>query len=334
MRKLNFAIAGAVAALALACGPVLAAPVKIRAAYIVPGTNLFSIFNAKPELIPHSGKSYTLEPVRYQATPNMITAMAVGDLDIALINSTALSLGVENAGMDDLRIFADEFRDAVDGYGTNAFMVRKDGAKTAADLKGKVVATNAIGSMVDIAMRIWMRKQGLEDKRDYSVVEAPLPSMKSLLLEKKAELVSSVPPFLFDPELLAGARPLFTTREAMGPGELGLWGASDAFLKKNREAIVDLLEDTMRVTRWYTDPKNHDEAMKIIAETTKAPAALFSSWMYTKQDYYRDPSLLPDVEAVKSNIAAQAQLGFVKGKLDVAKHIDTSYAVDAAKRSK
>ena len=34
-----------------------------------------------------------------------------GELDIALLNSTSLALGVENAGLDDLRIFADEFRD-------------------------------------------------------------------------------------------------------------------------------------------------------------------------------------------------------------------------------
>ncbi len=332
MGIVNRAIWGLAAALAFAAGAAWADPVKIRAAYIVPGTNLFSIFNAKPELIPHSGKSYILEPVRYQATPNMITAMAVGDLDIALINSTALSLGVENAGMDDLRVFADEFRDAVDGYGTNAFMVRKDGAKTAADLKGKVVATNAIGSMVDIAARLGLRKQGLEDKRDYTVIEAPLPAMKALLLGGKADLISVVPPFLFDPELVANARPLFTTREAMGPGELGLWGAKDSFLKKNRAAMVDMLDDTMRVTRWYTDPKNHDEAMKIIADTTKAPAALFQDWMFSKLDYYRDPSLLPDVAAIKANIEAQSQLGFVKGKLDASKFVDISYVEEAKKR--
>jgi hypothetical protein len=41
-----------------------------------------------------------------------------------------------------------------------------------ADLKGKVVATNAAGSAVDIASRYMLKKGGLEDKRDYTTVEA------------------------------------------------------------------------------------------------------------------------------------------------------------------
>jgi len=94
--------------------------------------------------------------------------------------------------------------------------------------------------------------------------------------------------------------------------------------------IVDFLEDTMRVTRWYSDPANHDAAIKIIADATKAPAALFAGWMFSTKDYYRDPSLVPDIAAIRSNIEAQAQLGFVKGALDVIKYIDVSY-VEAAK---
>ena len=320
---------------ALVCaGSAGAEPLKIRAAYIVPGTNLFSIFNAKPGLAKHLGQSYTLEAVRYQGTPPMITAMAVGELEIALLNSTALSLSVENAGMDDIRVFADEFRDSVEGYNSNEFMVRNDAIKSAADLKGKTIATNAIGSMVDIAARAWLRKAGLEDKRDYNVVEAGLNTMKSLLLEKKVELAAFVPPFLFDPELRKNAHALFNQREAMGPSELGVWAAKDSFLKKNRAAVLDFLEDAMRVTRWYSDPAHHDEAVAIVAGLTKAPPALFADWLFTHKDYYRDPNLIPDTGAIISNIAVQSQLGFVKGKLDVKKYIDLSYVEEAAKRAK
>ena len=72
-----------------------------------------------------------------------------------------------------------------------------------ADLKGKIVATNAAGSAVDIAMRAMLRKHGLEDKRDYTVIEAPFPTMKAMLAQKKADLATFVAPFSFDPELRA-----------------------------------------------------------------------------------------------------------------------------------
>src|SRR6267154_2412325 len=70
------------------------------------------------------------------------------------------------------------------GHYTNQFFVLKDSPiQKVADLKGKVVATNAVGSAVDIAMRAMLRKHGLEDKRDYTVVEAPFPTMKAMLAQ-------------------------------------------------------------------------------------------------------------------------------------------------------
>jgi sulfonate transport system substrate-binding protein len=322
------------AALMLGAGMAIADPVKIRASFIVPGTNFFSIYQAKAGLMTHLGKSYTLEATRYQATPPMITAMAVGELDIGLLNSTSLSLGVQNAGMQDLRVFADEFRDGVEGYSSNEFLVRADGPKTPAELKGKTVQTNAIGSMVDIASRLWLRKNGLEDKRDYNIVEAGLNTVKALMQEKKADLVAAVPPFLFDPELRKIARPMFTQRDALGASELGFWAAKDSFLKKNKDAVVDFLEDAMAVTRWLQDPANHDEAVKIVSEVTKAPPALFADWIYTKKDYYRDPNLIPDIVATQANVDAQSQLGFLQGKVDVKNYFDLSYVQEAGKRLK
>ena len=53
----------------------------------------------------------------------------------------------------------------------------KDGpVKTIADMKGRVAATNTVGSGTDIGMRAALRKGGLEDKRDYSEIEVPMPA--------------------------------------------------------------------------------------------------------------------------------------------------------------
>jgi NitT/TauT family transport system substrate-binding protein len=61
---------------------------------------------------------------------------------------------------------------------------------------------------------------------------------------------------VFDPELQAKARVLFTQRDAMGTSELSFWTARDGFIGKNRAAMVDLLEDSLRAVRWYLDPAN------------------------------------------------------------------------------
>src|SRR5437667_6002566 len=218
MRAWKLALTGLLAA--MVCGATAAQaqqPVKIRASWVAPVSNWASILLEKKDLAKHLGKSYTLEPVRFAGTPPMITALATGELEVANLPYSTLALASQNAGSDDLRVIADEFRGGAPGYYSQEYFVFKDGpVKKAEDLKGKVVATNAVGSAVDVATRAMLRKSGLEDKRDYTVIEAPFPTMRAMLAEKKVDLVPGVLPFSLDPELRKIATPLFKQSDAIG----------------------------------------------------------------------------------------------------------------------
>jgi sulfonate transport system substrate-binding protein len=234
--------------------------------------------------------------------------------------------------MDDLRVIADDFQDGNAGSYSNEFMVLADGPiKRVEDLKGKVVASNAVGSAVDIAMRAMLRKHGLEDKRDYTVVEAPFPTMRAMLAEKKADLVSAVLPFALDPELKKISRTLFTTKDAVGVSQFSLWAARKGFIDKNRAALTDFMEDSLRIVHWYLDPANHNEVMAICARVTKQPAERFA-WVYTDKDNYRDRNMLPDLAALQRNVDLTHDLGFVRASFDVNKFADLSLVQEAAKR--
>ena len=137
------------------------------------------------------------------------------EIEIGNHSYSSLGIAIQNAGMDDLRVISDQFQDGMPGHATTHYYVLKDGPiQKIEDIKGKVVSSNAAGSAVDIAMRAMLKKHGLEDKRDYTHIEAPLPTMKAMLLGKKADLVPSVVPFQFDPELREKGRVLFVQREA------------------------------------------------------------------------------------------------------------------------
>jgi NitT/TauT family transport system substrate-binding protein len=184
----------------LLAGTAGAEPIKIRVAYVVPVANWAPLLEAKKDLAKHWGKSYVMEAVRFQGTPPMITALANNEIEIGDLAYSSFGLAVQNAGLDDLRVIADEFQDGVPGYYSNEFFVRKDsGIGKIEDLKGKVIAINAIGSGVDIAMRAALKKHGLVDKKDYTVIEAPFPTMAALLKDKKADLISAVLPFSLSP---------------------------------------------------------------------------------------------------------------------------------------
>jgi len=334
MRLMKFALASALAVGLFGGVANSAEPIKIRMSWVAPVANWASIILEKKDLAQHMGKSYTLESVRYQGTPQMITAIANNELEVSNLAYSSLAIAIENAGLDDIRVIADEFQDGTPGYFTTQFYVRKDsGINKVEDLKGKVVASNGGGSAVDIALRAMLKKHGLEEKRDYTMIEGPLPAMAAMLFDKKADLVPLVQPFVNNPKLKEDGKVLFGQSDALGVTQMIVWTARESFIDKNRAAMVDFMEDMLRIVHWYLDPKNHDEATKIASAVTKVPPERFG-WLFTKADNYRDANLMPNLDALQKNVDATRELGFVKKPIDIRKYTDLSLLQDAVKRLK
>ncbi len=310
-------------------------PVKVRIAWVVPIGNWASIILEKKDLMKHYGQSYTIEPVRFQSTPTMISALAAGELEIADLAYSSFAIAVENAGMSDLRIIADEAQDGAHGYYSGEYFVLNDGPiKTVDELKGKVLATVGVGSAIDIPVRALLRRHGLEDRRDYTVVEAPFNNMPAMLLDKKVDFIPSVPPFSLDPKLQQAAHPLFTVKDALdGPTEFIIWAANASFLQKHRAAMVDLMEDTVRVVHFFLDPANHAEIVEIAAKITKRPPAGLE-YVFSKADDYHDPNMLPVLVSFQRAIDIQQKMGLLKTPLVAQNYADLSIVKEAAARIK
>ena len=331
--RLRIGLTG-LALLLLGAGVARADPVQIRVAWVAPIANWISIWLDKKDLAKHFGQSYVFAPVHFAGTPPMVTAIANNEVEIGDLAYSTLPIAIKNAGMDDIRVIADDFQDGVDDYWTIRYDVLKDGPiKKVEDLKGKVLATNAEGSAVDIAMKAMLHQHGLENKRDYTVIEAPFPAMKAMLAEHKVDLIPAVLPFALDPELQRVSNTLFTAKDAIGKSEFVSFQARKPFIDAHRAALVDWLEDTLRILHWYTDPKNHDEAAQIAAGFLKAPPERLS-WVFTKTDTYRDPNMLPDLDALQKNVDLTKELGYAQASFDVKKYSDLSMVEEAAQRLK
>jgi NitT/TauT family transport system substrate-binding protein len=308
-------------------------PLKLRIGWAVIPGQLTAVLFEKKDILKHFGKSYVAEPVRFRGSAPQITALAAGELDIAALAFSTFGLAIQNAHMDDIRAIGDLYQDGVEGYYSSEYVVRADSdIHKVEDLKSKILATNGIGGAVDMAMRKMLRDHGLEDKRDYQIVEVQFPNMTPTLLEKKVDLAILVTPFSYIAKQGGQVRTLFTVKDAMGPTQLTLMAARAPFIAKNRAALVDFFEDAQRATQWFLDPKNRDEALTIIAAFMKQPKSAFADWLFTQHDYYHDPEVRPNLEALQKNLDLQKDLGFLKVAIDVKKHADLSLVEEAAKR--
>jgi ABC-type nitrate/sulfonate/bicarbonate transport system substrate-binding protein len=323
----------ALAALLLLPGLARAEPVKIRVAWVAVVSNLPSILFLEPGIARHDGKSYVFQGLHFANTPLMIPALATNEVEIATLSYAAFASAIANAGLNDLRVIADEFQDGAAGYYSDEFMVRKDSPiKTIADLKGKILATSGTGGAMDMALRVMLRKNHFDLDRDVTFVEVSMPNHRAALADGKVDLISSPLPFSQDPALRHMARTLFTQRDAIGTTQMIIWAAREGFLQKHRAAVVDFLEDTIRARRFYADPAHHEAVVAMVSKFTKQPPNRYESWLFTKKDYYRDPDDLPNLDALQKNFDTQHALGFLKKPIDAAHYADLSLVKEAAAR--
>jgi NitT/TauT family transport system substrate-binding protein len=331
MKTIAFAAALGMAALA---AQAQAEPWTIRVGWATTPTHMQPIIDAlqkrHPEVLPHFGKSYVASGVRFQGSTPQIQALAINELEIAAFGPEALALAVNNAHLD-VRMVADVFQDGVPGYLSVTYVVRSDSPiKTVEDLKGKNVATNAIGSFGDSAMRIMLRQHGLMD-RDFISVETNFSNMPAMLDDGKVDMINLVPQYHY--MLKQGKyRVLFTAQDGEGRIEAQLWAMRADVIAAHRPALVDFLEDHIRAVQWLLEPAHHAETVAIAAEVTKAkPETL--DYMYTKDDSYHAPDGRPDVAATQHALDMELKSGLIPQGLAVAPtYVDLSPVEDANKR--
>jgi ABC-type nitrate/sulfonate/bicarbonate transport system substrate-binding protein len=273
------------------------------------------------------GKDYTVDMTFTRGTPEAGTLLAAGQADMATLSfavfATSVLKSIVPGGMS---IVSDNYQDGRPGYAQNTFFVLKDSPiASTQDLKGKKVGINAFGSAVDLALRVKLKKDGIDPRKDLTIVEVAFPNQAAAIREKRIDCGILILPFM-NAEIRKGdLRALFTGGDALGSYSVIFQVVTNEFLKKNPDAVKSFLADYVRGLHWFYDPANRKKAVEITAEFTKSPADVLDSYFMTERDYYRDRNACVGVTTIQTPIDAMHSEGLIDRPVKVSEHLNTSY---------
>jgi ABC-type nitrate/sulfonate/bicarbonate transport system substrate-binding protein len=190
---------------------------------------------AKPSLAPNLGKAYKLEWSQFRSSDQTFKAFEAGQLDIATASANAVIVAASK-GLG-FKAVASLSLESVRGTHT-PFLVREDGPKTIAELKGKTVGISGYRTSTDLWARAALRTANLNPDRDVNWAVVPFPAMGEALRAGKVD-VAGLPAVFADGEVKKGGlRQLFTSKTGVPfDEELILLVADPAFLKKHPAAV-------------------------------------------------------------------------------------------------
>src|SRR5215469_2792933 len=331
-RRRVLQVGAAGAALSIVSARASAAPVKIRYATgggIGPNEMETIIFldYMKENVLKDYGKSYELDMTFTRGTPEAATLLAASQADLGtLAFSTFATAIAKDAVPGGLTIISDNYQDGHPGNATNTFFVLNDSPiKAVADLRGKKVGINAYGSAVDLVLRVVLKKNGMDPKRDVQIVEVNFPNMAAAIREKRIDCGVLVIPFLAVESRKGDLRPLFTGGDAFGPSSVIFQVARTEFLKKNEDAVRGFLADYVTGLNWYYDKANRSKAIELVAGFTKSPKEVLDSYFATSSDYYRDQNGCVPAIAIQKPIDAMVEEKLIPAPVDAAKYLALSY---------
>ena len=168
-------------------------------------------------------------------------------------------------------------------------------------LKGKIVGINGFSTSGHLWLKAALDKHGLSDA-DVTITPVPFSAMQEALAAGKIDIGMFPQPYAALAEKQMRVRKIFDAKYGMPfDEELNVLVGKDAFLKKNGNAVRALLEDLSAAMQFYlSDPRAARQAL-IDARMVRADPEVYM----TMRDYYRDPSLRVDADALEQMQAFQ-----------------------------
>jgi ABC-type nitrate/sulfonate/bicarbonate transport system substrate-binding protein len=299
-----------------------AEPVTLRLGYGGAAEEQVWLLIAKPELGKNHGKSYKLDATRFQSSDKRAQAFEAGAIDLSEGSATGVIFAAAEGVTS--KIIASITKESSRAFSTAFYVPDESTIKSVPDMTGKIVGINGFSTAGHLWLKAALEKHGLSDK-DVTITPVPFPAMQEALRAGKIDVGEFPQPFAALLENQAKVRKIFNAKYGVPfDEELIVIAGKDEFLKKNPAAIRGFLEDVKAATRFYLDQPKEARQLLIDAKMVRVSPEVY----LTMNDYYRDPTLRPDAEALAKMQEFQIKAGFQKKSADIKALVDASYLSD------
>jgi NitT/TauT family transport system substrate-binding protein len=262
------------------------------------------------------GPGVTVQWYVYNAGPSAMEAIFAGSLDVTYVGQgPALNAHFRSNGAE-IRILGGA------ANGGAALVVKPDGPiKTAADFRGRKIATPQLANTQDISCRAWLKEQGFKvtlTGGDVTVLPAANPDQLALFRSGGVDAVWTVEPWVTRLERDGGGKVFLEDTKV-----ITTWlAASVKFLKEHGDLARKIAAANRELTEWLRD--HPDQAQKMLVEELKAetrtefaPEAVAQAW--------RRIQFTTEVprELVEKAVQDGRNAGLLKGSTDTSKLIES-----------
>jgi sulfonate transport system substrate-binding protein len=248
----------------------------------------------------------------YNAGPSAMEAIFANSIDLTYVGPGPALNAYTKSNEQEIRLIAGA------ANGGAGLVVQPDAnLKTAADFRGKKVATPQLGNTQDISCRAWLTDGGLKITQlggDAQVIPTQNPDQLALFKAKRVEGVWTVEPWLSRLEQEASGKVLVEEKDAATT----VLVSSVKFLNGQRDLAKKFAQAHAELTDWIA--KNPDEAQRLIKaellEETKSdmsPELIAAAWKritFTAE---------PPRAAVEKFMQNSVKAGFIKRAPDLSK---------------
>jgi NitT/TauT family transport system substrate-binding protein len=326
-RKIGWIVSAAFALVLVGCAsqtpaPPVSNPITIRVGYFPNMTHAQAMIGIADGTFRRAlGDNVTIDAKVFNAGPSAVEAMFAGQLDLSYIGPNPAINGYVKSKGAALRIIAGATS------GGAVLVVRSDASiNTAADFRGKKIASPQLGNTQDVALRAWLMKQGFkltEQGGDTQVIPTANPDILTLFQKKEIDAAWVPEPWGARLVREAGGKIFLDERDLWDKGQFTTTCiiVSTSFLKDHPDVVKRWLAAHVELTqRINADPAWAKKVLNSEIErlTGKALDAAVLDDAWSRQAVTYDP--------ISVSLFGSADAAFKLGFLgDTAPQLDNIY---------